>query len=199
MVSTRFDGHQRTPWDDAVASSNARPPDPIAVTGVRPIPIDDPDRPTLGDMGALMANARALADALRAGDSLAGLLNGRNIGLVSTERSCADSLLFAEAATELGARVSHLRPSLADAGTPGAVQQTARMLARLYDAVECQGMSHDAVKEVGEAARIPVYDGIASPGHPTASLVDRLDPDRSQAQRRRLLVQAILIGTIGAR
>ena len=101
------------------------------------------------DVAFVLGNARALQLAAQAGD-LRTLLRGRKFGLlceVDTDSDRAsDAALFRRAAVELGAHVAHIRPSLTDLSTPQEVQNTARMLGRLYDAVECQGMAQPTRK-----------------------------------------------------
>ena len=107
-----------------------------------------------------------------------------------------DAALFRRAAVELGAHVAHIRPSLTELSTPQDVQHTARMLGRLYDAVECQGMAPDLVHQMGIDAGVPVYDGIASPRHPTAKLDGLLGGDSSPLDKRRFVLQAVLLSTV---
>jgi ornithine carbamoyltransferase len=153
-------------------------------------------RAGLADVDALVASARALQRA-----ALAGLmqrpLRGKNFGLLC-ESDDGDCALFRRAASELGAHVAHIRPSLSDLSTPEEVRHTARMLGRLYDAVECQGMAPALVRQVGDGAGVPVYDGIASAQHPTARLASLLDPATSDADNRRFVLQAVLLSTLGA-
>jgi ornithine carbamoyltransferase len=70
------------------------------------------------------------------------------------------------------------------------------MLGRLYDAVECQGLPADLVRQVGDEAGVPVYDGVASKRHPTASLAESLGGTRSLAENRQLVLQAALVSSI---
>ena len=107
-----------------------------------------------------------------------------------------DAALFRRAAVELGAHVAHIRPSLTEMSTPQDVQHTARMLGRLYDAVECQGMAPDLVHQMGIDAGVPVYDGVASPHHPTAKLDGLLGGDSSPLDKRRFVLQAVLLSTV---
>ena len=122
-------------------------------------------------------------------------LRGKNLGLLS-EADDGDAALFRQAATELGAHVAQIRPSLSGLSTPQEVQHTARMLGRLYDAVECQGMAAALVQQVGVAAGVPVYDGIAGQGHPTARLAALLGGDSSAVDNRRFVLQAVLLCTM---
>ncbi|HYN64874.1 MAG TPA: hypothetical protein VES36_09760 [Candidatus Limnocylindrales bacterium] len=91
------------------------------------------------DVSVVLASARTLQRAAQAGMTQP-LLRGKNLGLLC-EADNGDAALFRRAAMELGAHVAHIRPSLSELSTPLEVQHTARMLGRLYDAVECQGMA----------------------------------------------------------
>ena len=147
------------------------------------------------DVTAVLASARTLQRAAGAG-KVQPLLRGKNLGLLCDANEDGDAALFRRAAVELGAHVAHIRPSLSELSTPQEVQHTARLLGRLYDAVECQGMAPALVQQVGSDAGVPVYDGIASRNHPTAHLAELLDGDASPADNRRFVLQAVLLNTI---
>lgn len=147
------------------------------------------------DVSALLASALALRRAAQAG-ATQPLLRGKNLGLLCEADYHGDAALFRRAAAELGARVAHIRPSLSELSTPLEVQHTSRVLGRLYDALECQGMAPALVQQVGLDAGVPVYDGIASLGHPTARLAALLADDASPIDNRRFVLQAVLLSTI---
>ncbi len=151
------------------------------------------------DVAFVLDNARAIQLTAQASD-LRILLRGRKFGLLceidSDSDGASDAALFRRAAEELGAHVAHIRPSLTNLSTPLEVQNTARLLGRLYDAVECQGMAPDLVHQVGVDAGVPVYDGVASQNHPTAKLADLLDGDASPLDKQRFVLQAVLLSTI---
>ena len=151
------------------------------------------------DVAFVLDNARALQRAAQVGD-LRALLRGRKFGLMceidNDKDSASDAALFRRAAGELGAHVAHIRPSLTELSTPQEVLQTARMLGRLYDAVECQGMAADLVHRLGADAGVPVYDAIASQHHPTAKLDSLLGGDSPALDKRRFVLQAVLLSTV---
>jgi ornithine carbamoyltransferase len=148
------------------------------------------------DQNAVLTSARALQRAALAG-ATQPLLRGKNLGfLCDSDDGEAD--LFRRAATELGAHVAHIRPSLSDLSTPAEVRHTARMLGRLYDAVACQGMAPALVRQLGDSAGVPVYDDIASPRHPSAALASQLGGDASDADNRRYILQAMLLTSLEA-
>jgi ornithine carbamoyltransferase len=147
------------------------------------------------ELNAVLGQARALQSAARDGTTQP-MLRGKNLGLLCESEDDPDALLFRRAALKLGAHVSFIRPSLSELSTPGDVRHTARMLGRLYDAVECQGAAHTLAGQIGAHAGVPVYDAIASAGHPTAGLAALLGDDTSLGDNRCFVLQAMLIGTI---
>ena len=147
------------------------------------------------DLAAVLAGARTLLDSAGAGPSR-DALRGKKIGMLCETDDAPDAVLFRGAALELGAHVAHLRPSLSALSTPQEVQDTARMLGRLYDAVECQGMAPGLVRQMGTDAGVPVYDGLASALHSTARLAEQLEGDGATADKRRIVLQAMLLATI---
>ncbi len=148
-----------------------------------------------GEVAALLASARTLQRATAAG-RIQPLLRGKNLALLCRDDSQPEAVMFRHAATELGAHVAHIGMSLSEHSAPQEVTHTARMLGRLYDAVECQGMAAAVVQKVADEAGVAVYDAIASGDHPTARLADQLDGDSSPAENRRFVLQALLLGTI---
>lgn len=147
------------------------------------------------DLTRVLAGARTLQDSAGAGQTC-DALRGKRIGMLCETNDAPDAILFRGAAVELGAHVAHLRPSLSALSTPQEVQDTARMLGRLYDAVECQGMSPALVRQMGIDAGVPVYDGLASALHSTARLVEQLEGNAASADKRRIVLQAMLLSTI---
>ncbi len=162
------------------------PPDPRSARELDPL--------SPGEQAALLANAKALLVAAEAGE-VDALLRGKKFGLLCESFDDADAALFRLAAVELGAHVAHIRTSLSELSTPQEVQRTARMLGRLYDAVECQCMAPALVRQVSAEAGVPVFDGVASKDHPTARLADLLGGAASATDRRRFVLQAVLLNT----
>ena len=139
--------------------------------------------------------ARSLQHAAAAGE-VGASLRGRKLGLLCEDDDTDDAVLFRRAAMELGAQIAHIRPSLTELSTPPDLRRTARMLGRLYDAIECQGAMPHLVHQMGIHAGVPVYDGVASPSHPTAKLINLLDGAALNSDKRRFVLQAVLLSTI---
>ena len=147
------------------------------------------------DAQTLLGNVRVLQGMAQRHETQT-LLRGKKLALLCSSDGGADAILFRDAASALGAHVSHIRAQLADLIQPDDVQQTARMLGRLYDAVECQGLAPSLVDVLRRDAGVPVYDGLASEAHPCAQLVDKIRAAEPSASLRELVVQAVLLSTI---
>jgi ornithine carbamoyltransferase len=140
--------------------------------------------------GAVLDQARALQEAASRGATRA-LLRGKHLCLFCHDADQPAALLFRDAAHELGARVSSVAPSGLESDGVQPVAETARVLGRLYDAVECQGLTERLIEDLRAQAAIPVFAGIATPAHPSARLVARLEGP--EHERRRFILQAMLI------
>jgi len=148
------------------------------------------------DLELVLANARLL-EGTASPIERQSLLRGKNLALICAAADDADALRFQQAALDLGAHLAHIRPDLSEPSSSAVFKHTARMLGRLYQAVECQGVPPAIVAEVGREAGIPVYDGLASSAHPLASLARFLDGGEEDERNRCLIVQAVLVSTVG--
>ncbi|MEO7336301.1 MAG: ornithine carbamoyltransferase [Caldimonas sp.] len=160
-------------------------------------PGSEPFNPvTLRELNAVLESARSLQAGARRG-ALQRPLRGKHLCVLVGDENDADMSLFSAAAAELGARVTVIPSSLTELTTPLEVRHTARMLGRLYDAVECQGMAPELVRSIANEAGVPVYDAIASADHPTVRLAESIDGEMSAAENRRFVLQAVLATSIG--
>ncbi|MFT7774661.1 ornithine carbamoyltransferase [Roseateles sp.] len=146
------------------------------------------------EAAALLRHARVLA---RADASARQLMAGKQLALLSPD--CADegAVEFIQAAKALGAHVSFVQSGLDETSSEPQIDATARMLGQLYDAVECQHLPTDLVRRIARGAGIPVFAGLAMPGHPTAALAEALDGDASRQVKRRSILQAALLVSLG--
>lgn len=146
------------------------------------------------DARVLLDSARALQHAARLG-ATQPLLRNKNVALLS-EADDEDGALFCRAAMELGARVARIRPSFPEPARPRDVRQTARVLGRLYDAVECQGIAAPLVLQMRQDAGVPVFDGLATLRHPSARLVELVGGDAEPADKRCFVMQAVMLAAL---
>jgi ornithine carbamoyltransferase len=142
----------------------------------------------------LVATARALADAELAGNRDLRL-RGKNFALL-TQWPAPAAALFITAVEQLGATTSRVGDEMLAVQNEAELQRVARMLDRLYDAVECQGMPSESVRKLSELATVPVFDGIACDTHPTAALAAQLADRGSKADARRWILQAAVLLTV---
>ncbi|HTN33919.1 MAG TPA: ornithine carbamoyltransferase, partial [Marinobacter sp.] len=73
-----------------------------------------------------------------------------------------------------GAKVTYLGPTGTHIGHKESVKDTARVLGRIYDAIEYRGFGQKIVEELAEYAGVPVYNGLTNEFHPTQVLADFL-------------------------
>jgi ornithine carbamoyltransferase len=139
------------------------------------------DELSRGDVLALLAAAEGLKRAANSGDTHR-LLRGKNLALLCEAQAGDRCDAFNQAATDLGAQVARIRPSELQLTQRAAVQETARVLGRLYDAIECEGMPQDLLEVVERDAGVPVYNGLCSDAHPTRVLAVLLTMQQRSAK-----------------
>ncbi|MFJ6570995.1 ornithine carbamoyltransferase [Streptomyces sp. NPDC091292] len=101
-------------------------------------------------------------------------LRGRNIALIFEKTSTRTRCAFEVAAADQGATTTYLDPSGSQIGHKESVKDTARVLGRMFDAIEYRGDSQAAVEELAAHAGVPVYNGLTDDWHPTQMLADVL-------------------------
>jgi ornithine carbamoyltransferase len=101
-------------------------------------------------------------------------LAGKNIVLIFEKDSTRTRCAFEVAAYDQGAHVTFIGPSGSHMGTKESVKDTARVLGRMYDAIEYRGFAQETAEELAEWAGVPVYNGLTDEWHPTQTLADFL-------------------------
>jgi ornithine carbamoyltransferase len=101
-------------------------------------------------------------------------LAGKNIALIFEKDSTRTRCAFEVAAYDQGAHVTYLGPSGSHIGQKESVKDTARVLGRMYDAIEYRGFGQEVVEELAAYAGVPVYNGLTDEWHPTQVLADFL-------------------------
>lgn len=99
-------------------------------------------------------------------------LKGKNIALIFEKASTRTRCAFETAAFDQGAQVTYLGPSGSQIGQKESMKDTARVLGRMYDAIEYRGYGQKIVEELAEYAGVPVYNGLTDEWHPTQALAD---------------------------
>ena len=101
-------------------------------------------------------------------------LVGKTIALIFEKDSTRTRCAFEVAAYDQGAHVTYLGPSGSHMGRKETVKDTARVLGRMYDAIEYRGFAQETVEELARWAGVPVYNGLTDEWHPTQTLADFL-------------------------
>jgi ornithine carbamoyltransferase len=101
-------------------------------------------------------------------------LVGREIALIFEKDSTRTRCAFEVAAFDQGAHVTFIGPSGSHMGHKETAKDTARVLGRMYDAIEYRGFGQEVAEELAEHAGVPVYNGLTDEWHPTQILADFL-------------------------
>ena len=101
-------------------------------------------------------------------------LKGKNIALIFEKTSTRTRCAFEVAAYDQGAQVTYIDPNSSQIGHKESMKDTARVLGRMYDAIEYRGFKQEIVDELAEYAGVPVFNGLTDEFHPTQMLADVL-------------------------
>ena len=101
-------------------------------------------------------------------------LQGKNIALIFEKTSTRTRCAFEVAAYDQGARVTYIDPNSSQIGHKESMKDTARVLGRMYDAIEYRGLKQSTVQELADYAGVPVFNGLTDEFHPTQMLADVL-------------------------
>jgi ornithine carbamoyltransferase len=101
-------------------------------------------------------------------------LAGQEIALIFEKTSTRTRSSFEVAAFDQGAHVTYLDPSGSQLGHKESIEDTARVLGRMYDGIEYRGNKQADVETLAERAGVPVYNGLTDEWHPTQMLADFL-------------------------
>ena len=88
----------------------------------------------------------------------------------STRTRCS----FEVAGNDLGMGVTYLDPASSQMGNKESLEDTAKVLGRMFDGIEYRGFDQDIVEDLGRYAGIPVWNGLTTEFHPTQMLADVL-------------------------
>jgi len=101
-------------------------------------------------------------------------LKGVNIALIFEKTSTRTRCAFEVAAYDQGANVTYIDPNSSQIGHKESMKDTARVLGRMYDAIEYRGFRQEIVDELAQFAGVPVFNGLTDEYHPTQMLADVL-------------------------
>jgi ornithine carbamoyltransferase len=99
-------------------------------------------------------------------------LAGKNIALIFEKTSTRTRSAFEVAAHDQGAHVTYVGPDDSQLGRKETVKDTARVLGRMFDAIEFRGFAQHDVETLAQYAGVPVWNGLTDEWHPTQLLAD---------------------------
>jgi len=108
-------------------------------------------------------------------------LAGKSLCVIFEKTSTRTRCAFEVAAYDEGMGVTYLDPSGSQIGHKESMKDTARVLGRMYDAIEYRGFSQAGVETLARFAGVPVYNGLTDESHPTQMLADLLTMEEHAA------------------
>jgi ornithine carbamoyltransferase len=99
-------------------------------------------------------------------------LEGKEICLIFEKTSTRTRCAFEVACYDQGANVTYLDPSGSQIGHKESFKDTARVLGRMFDAIEYRGSAQKGVETLAKYAGVPVYNGLTDEYHPTQMIAD---------------------------
>ena len=97
-----------------------------------------------------------------------------NVAVIFEKASTRTRCAFEVAAHQQGAHVTYLDPSGSHMGHKESAKDSARVLGRMFDAIEYRGFSQATVETLARYSGVPVWNGLTDGWHPTQSLCDML-------------------------
>lgn len=101
-------------------------------------------------------------------------LKRKNIALIFEKSSTRTRCAFEVAAHDQGAHVTLIEPGSSQIGHKESMKDTARVLGRMFDAIEYRGFGQEIVEELAKYAGVPVFNGLTAEFHPTQMIADVL-------------------------
>ena len=99
---------------------------------------------------------------------------GKNIALLFEKDSTRTRCAFEVAAHDMGMGTTYLGPTGSQMGKKESIEDTARVLGRMFDGIEYRGFGQEIVEELAQYAGVPVWNGLTNEYHPTQMLADML-------------------------
>lgn len=99
---------------------------------------------------------------------------GKNIALIFEKDSTRTRCAFEVAAHDMGMGSTYLGPTGSQIGKKESIEDTARVLGRMYDGIEYRGYEQEIVENLAKYAGVPVWNGLTNEYHPTQMLADML-------------------------
>ena len=102
------------------------------------------------------------------------LCEGKNVALIFEKTSTRTRCAFEVAAADLGMHPVYLDPVCSQIGKKESIEDTARVLGRMFDGIEYRGYGQETVETLAKYSGVPVWNGLTNEFHPTQMLADLL-------------------------
>ncbi len=99
-------------------------------------------------------------------------LKGKNIALIFEKPSTRTRCAFTVAVNDEGGFPEYLGKGDIQLGAKETVEDTARVLGRMFDGIEFRGFLHETVEKLAKYSGVPVWNGLTDDYHPTQILAD---------------------------
>ena len=97
---------------------------------------------------------------------------GYTLALIFEKRSTRTRCAFETAFGEEGGHPVFLSVSDIQLGAKESIEDTARVLGRMFDAIQFRGFQQSVVEALAKYSGVPVYNGLTDDYHPTQALAD---------------------------
>lgn len=101
-------------------------------------------------------------------------LKGKNIALIFEKPSTRTRCAFTVGCIDEGGHPEYLGKDDIQLGHKESVEDTAKVLGRMFDGIEFRGFKQDTVEKLAKYSGVPVWNGLTDTYHPTQILADFL-------------------------
>ena len=101
-------------------------------------------------------------------------LKGKNIALIFEKPSTRTRCAFTVGAADEGGNPTYLAGNEIQLGHKESIEDTARVLGRMFDGIEFRGFKQEHVEALARYSGVPVWNGLTDEYHPTQILADFL-------------------------
>ena len=99
-------------------------------------------------------------------------LQGKNIVILFQKDSTRTRCAFEVAAMDLGMGVTYIGPTGSNMGKKESIEDTAKVLGRMYDGIEFRGFFQKDIDALVKYANVPVWNGLTEKEHPNQCIAD---------------------------
>ena len=99
-------------------------------------------------------------------------LKGRQVALIFEKDSTRTRCAFEAGAKDLGMEATYLGPTGSQLGKKETIEDTARVLDKMFDGIEYRGFEQEIVETLAKYSKVPVWNGLTNEFHPTQMLAD---------------------------